>query len=50
LGEGFQRALDRQVTGATLSDYQDAGHRPSWEDPARCADAIVAFADQTGVI
>jgi pimeloyl-ACP methyl ester carboxylesterase len=46
LGEGFQRRLVKQIPGATLGDFQDAGHRPYWEDPERFTRDVLTFLDK----
>jgi pimeloyl-ACP methyl ester carboxylesterase/tetratricopeptide (TPR) repeat protein len=40
-----QEAVLSQVPGARLSVYEGHGHAPHWEDPARVAQEIAAFAN-----
>ena len=39
-----QEELSRAIAGAQLIVYQDAGHAMHWEEPARFAADLVAFA------
>jgi hypothetical protein len=40
-----QEALARAIPYARLVVYEDAGHAPHWEEPARFAGDLVDFAD-----
>jgi hypothetical protein len=40
-----QEVLARSIPYARLVVYEDAGHAPHWEEPARFADDLIDFAD-----
>ncbi len=44
----MQEELLRLVPGARLLEYEGIGHTPRWEDPARFASDLAAFAVLTG--
>ena len=44
----MQEELLRLVPGAALLEYEGIGHTPRWEDPARFASDLAAFAVVTG--
>jgi pimeloyl-ACP methyl ester carboxylesterase len=48
LPAGFQRHLATILPGAELSDYQDAGHNPHWENPKRFNDTTIAWLKSKG--
>ncbi len=44
-GAGDQAVLTRAVAGSRLHTYRGAGHAPHWEEPARFALDLAAFAE-----
>lgn len=48
LPAGFQRHLVQILPGAELSAFQDAGHNPHWEDPARFNATTIAWLKSKG--